>query len=50
LAKAGKSWIAEAEPHATLNKGDNALLPASLSLNYTAQSKTEVLITENFTQ
>ncbi len=40
----------KADDDATLQGGDNALLPASHALSYTAESATEVLITENFTQ
>ena len=40
----------KADDNATLQGGDNALLPASQVLTYTAESAAEVLITENFTQ
>jgi mannose-6-phosphate isomerase len=38
----------KADDDATLEGGDNALLPALHALTYTAQSAAEVLITENF--
>ena len=38
----------KADDDATLEGGDNALLPASHALTYTAESAAEVLITENF--
>jgi hypothetical protein len=37
-----------ADDGAILQSGDNALLPASHELNYTANTEVEVLITENF--
>lgn len=40
----------KADDNATLQGGDNALLPASQVLTYTAESAAEVLIPENFTQ
>lgn len=35
---------------ATLKSGDNALLPASQAFTYTANTATEMLVTENFTR
>jgi mannose-6-phosphate isomerase len=40
----------KADDSAILQSGDNALLPASQALTYTAETAAEVLITENFTQ
>lgn len=37
-----------ADDGAILQRGDNALLPASHEFNYTAHTEIEVLITENF--